>query len=100
MDTISYQTSAILQTASQMLTNANNAITEYEAAWSQIETCISTFPWPMQDALFRLIEHYNRRFLASCQWQIDMANVLTKAVSQMGDTDTALSKAFEGWTGK
>ena len=97
MGTISYQTNAILDIAEQMQNNANNAYAEYEAAYFQVVACITDFPFFMQDALMRLLEHEDRRFRASFQWQLDMATVLTNAASQMGDTDITLSKAFENW---
>ncbi len=97
MDTISYQTNAILEIAEQMRNNANNAYAEYEAAYFQVVACITDFPFFMQDALMRLLDHEDRRFRASFQWQLDMAAVLTNAASQMGNTDAALSKAFENW---
>lgn len=92
---MSYPTARITETANQMITNANHALSQHNAAWAQVQSYVQSFPGFMQGPLMAVLTPYERRIRASYQWQIDCANTLLSGVGQMQQTDINVSNTFK-----
>jgi hypothetical protein len=79
----------------QMITNANSALAQHNAAWAQVQSYVQSFPGFMQGPFMAVLTPYERRLRASYHWQIDCANTLLSGVGQMQQTDTAVSNRFK-----
>jgi hypothetical protein len=91
---MSYPIGRMNETAQKMITNANNALEQHNAAWAQIQTFVQSFPGFMQAPVMAVLNPYERRLRASYQWQIDCANALTNGSQQMQQTDHAVAHGF------
>ena len=91
---ISYPTGHMVEVASQMLTNAHNALDEHDAAWKQVQNYVYSLFGFMQGPILAVLNPYEQHLRKSYQWQIDCANAILSAAGQMGDLDTSIAHSF------
>jgi hypothetical protein len=84
----------MLETASQMITNANNALDRHTTTWAKVQAYVHTFPGFMQGPVLAVLTPYEHRLRASYQWQLDCAYTLIASVNNMQTTDDGVSTAF------
>lgn len=89
----------MLETASQIIANANQSLAEHEQAWQRIQNYINSFPSFMQGPVRAVLEAYEKRLRDSYQWQIDSANALIAGAETAETTDTQLAQSFTGYDG-
>ena len=87
----------MLETASQMMANANQSLAEHEQAWTRIQNYIDSFPGFMQGPVRAVLEAYEKRVRASYQWQIDCATSLAMQAEAAETTDTNIAQSFTGY---
>ena len=91
---MSYPLARMLETASQIITNANNSLTEHDSAWKKVEAYVQTFPGFMQGAVMAMLVPYANRLRASYQWQLDLATTLIDGVTSMEGADSDVANSF------
>jgi len=84
----------MLETASQIITNATNSLAEHDSAWKKVEAYVQTFPGFMQGAVMAMLVPYANRLRASYQWQLDLATALIDGVTAMQGTDSNVASSF------
>src|SRR5215471_15475976 len=91
---MSYPFERMLEAASQLITNANNSLTEHDSAWKKVEAYVQTFPGFMQGAVMTVLVPYANRLRASYQWQLDLATTLIDGVTTMEGADSDVANSF------
>lgn len=94
-----FPTRRMIDTAKNMIANANNALYEHELAWAHIQRYIDSFPSFMQQPVRAVLSAYEQRVRASYQWQIDAANALAAGAGSASETDTQIAASFTGYEG-
>jgi hypothetical protein len=94
---LSYPTKHMVDVASQMCTNANNALKEHDAAWSRIQNYVHGLFGFMQGPIFAVLNPYEQHLRKSYQWQIDCGNAIIGAANLMDETNTSVSNSFQGF---
>src|SRR5215469_603142 len=91
---MSYPLTRMLETASQIITNATNSLAEHDSAWKKVEAYVQTFPGFMQGAVMTVLVPYANRLRASYQWQLDLATTLIDGVTTMEGADSDVANSF------
>ncbi|MDQ2715181.1 MAG: hypothetical protein M3Z08_09770 [Chloroflexota bacterium] len=93
-DVKQFPVSRMLETAGNMMMNANNALTQHETTWKKVQSYIEHFPGFMQGPVRAVLDSYDRRLRDSYQWQMDFARALAQGADAADTTDSHMVQAF------
>jgi hypothetical protein len=92
---ICYPVDLMHSVASQILTDANNALTQLDSDWKKAQTYIDTLPFVLQGSFYDLLDKHQKRLRASYQWQIDFANALSRTADIAADNNDHIAHGFQ-----
>ncbi|HLG78127.1 MAG TPA: hypothetical protein VKX46_17050 [Ktedonobacteraceae bacterium] len=95
-DGISYDPDHMRSVASQMLTDAQKALDDHNAAWSQMQAHLDSYPAFLQDLLRPIVESHVQRMHSTYHWQVAYANALSNGADQFDLVDQDVAKHFNG----
>src|SRR5690242_217068 len=75
---IRYPIDLMRSVASQILTDANNALAQLDSDWKKAQWYIDTLPSILQGSFHDLLDKHQSRLRASYQWQKDFATALAR----------------------
>lgn len=92
--TIAYPTQRMAESAQQIRTTANNALTSHDLSWIAVQSYVELYPPFMQAPLLKLLDTYQKRLRSSYTTYLQFADWLDYARGQMQHMDNNISESF------
>lgn len=92
--TISYPLNRLNESAQQIRTAANKALTAHEQDWPAVQAYVRSYPEYLQPHLTTLLNTYQQRLKSSYHTYLSFADWLDTAHGQMQRTDGTIQESF------
>jgi hypothetical protein len=93
--TITYPLGRLTESARQLRTTANHALTAHDQAWQAVQAYVSSYPEFLQPSLSKLLDTYQQRLRSTYTLYLSFADWLDYAHDQMQHTDHAIGGSFD-----
>lgn len=92
--TISYPLERLTESAQQLRTTANKALTTHEQDWPAVQAYVQRYPEYLQPHLTTLLNTYQQRLKSTYQTYLRFADWLDFAHNQAQHTDGTIQESF------
>ena len=94
MSEIAYPTDRMIQAAAKIRANANDALGQHNVLWQRLQSSLHPLPGFIQNAIFYVLNPYDKRLRESYQWQLDLADRLEQAAEMFQQEDQQIAGSF------
>jgi hypothetical protein len=92
---IRYPIDLMRSVASQILTDADNALAQLDLDWKKTQWYIDTLPSILQGSFYDLLDKHQKRLRDAYQWQKDFANALSRTADIAEANNDHIAHGFQ-----